>query len=116
MRTRTIVLIVLAVLAVPVLLVGAVVGYFVVSGTPFWDEWQCSEGEAPYHFADGGTACAAEGSELPEGAQWDPLGNRPFECHDRWGWTEIERIGAEDEGTDCLKEGRPVPDGWREVR
>lgn len=115
MKPRTIVLIIGLLVALPLLAIGGLIGYLTISGTPFPDEWQCSDGEAPYATPDGGRACAVVGSDLPPEAEWEPLGNRPLSCHDRWGWTEVERIDAPEEGTDCAEEGRPLPDGWRPV-
>lgn len=104
-------------LASPLLLAGGYVGYLAVSGTPFLDEWQCSDGEAPYVYDEGGSACAKEGSPLPEGARWDPFGNRPMFCTDRWGWVEVEpvRPDPDDPRTDCVRKGDDIPDGWRRV-
>ena len=116
MTSTKILIVVLACLAVPVLAIGGVAAYYVVSGTPLMDEWQCSDGEAPYVYPEGGRACAPEGSSLPAGATWDPFGNRPFECHDRWGWVEV--IPVEDDGenpTDCVRKGDRIPTGWRAV-
>lgn len=115
MSTRRIVLIIAVIVALPVLGVGVVGGYLWVSGTPLIDEWECVDGEAPYVYPDGGSACAKEGSELPPGATWDPFGNRPFECHDRWGWTEVVRSDAAGDGYDCVKKGEPIPAGWEPV-
>jgi hypothetical protein len=83
---------------------------FFFSGVPLIDEWHCSRGEAPVEFQGGGGACFAKGSDLPDGAVWDPLGNRPFSCDGRRGWTVIHRVGAED----CLRDGLELPQGWSE--
>ncbi len=108
--------IVAVVLAVPILAIGGYAGYLAVSGKPFLDEWQCSEGELPADNVDGGRACFPEGATLPRGWAWDPLGNRPLECSDRWGWTEVVKTGQDiAHGTDCLREGRPLPDGYEAV-
>ncbi len=114
---RLVVLVVAGVVALPLLLVGGFAAYLWVSGTPLIDEWACSDGEAPYVYADGGSACAKVGSTLPDGASWDPFGNRPFACHDRWGWVEVEpvRRDSDDLRTDCVAKGEPIPDGWRAV-
>lgn len=109
---------VLALAVLPVLGIAGIVGYYMVSGTPFIDEWHCSEGEAPYFTEQGGSACAHEGSALPRGAKWDPFGNRPFICSSRWGWTEVVSIDRQHDAvaawsTDCVKDGDPIPDGWR---
>jgi hypothetical protein len=86
------------------------VGYVrFVRGVPLLiDEWQCSEGEAPITYDEGGRDCEPVGAQLPRGARWDPLGNRPFSCANRWGWTVIDR-GQEE---DCLRDGLPMPAGW----
>ncbi len=81
---------------------------FVYLGTPLLDEWYCSKGEAPYQLDGGGSACSPEGNELPAGAAWDPLGNRPFSCDSRRGWTVIHRGDLED----CLRDGLEMPAGW----
>ena len=37
-------------------------------GVPLWDEWYCSDGEAPASDTEfGSSACFAEGEMLPEG-------------------------------------------------
>ena len=96
---------------IPVLIVVGVSLYlFVYQGAPLWDEWYCSKGEAPVDFDDGGRACLSKGSTLPAGGTWDPLGNRPFSCEGRRGWTVIHRDGAED----CLRDGLAMPEGWSE--
>lgn len=95
---------------VGVVLVGAAIGVYRVafSGVPFIDEWHCPKGEAPATYQDGGSNCFPDGSTLPDGVTWDPLGNRPFSCDGRRGWTVIHR-GQE---SDCLRDGRNLPDGW----
>jgi hypothetical protein len=99
----------LAALIVGALVVGGVFTFRVVlSGVPFIDEWHCSKGEAPATNEVGGSACFPEGATLPAGMVWDPLGNRPFSCEDRRGWTEIYR----NQETDCLRDGIDLPDGW----
>ncbi|MEI5674038.1 MULTISPECIES: hypothetical protein [unclassified Nocardioides] len=80
-----------------------------IRGVPLIDEWQCSDGEVPVTYPEGGADCLREGAELPAGATLDPLGNRPFSCDQRWGWTVV--VKGEDE--DCLRDGRPLPEGWR---
>ncbi len=100
-----------ALFVVPVLVIASFLLYrFVYLGVPLLDEWQCSKGEAPINFEGGGSACLAEGEELPDGAAWDPLGNRPFFCDGRRGWTLIHR----GEIADCLRDGLTMPDGWEE--
>lgn len=95
--------------AIPVLVVAALLLYrFVYLGEPLLDEWQCSDGEAPFELDGGGSACLPEGADLPAGATWDPLGNRPFFCDGRRGWTVIHNGEIED----CLREGLEMPDGW----
>lgn len=79
-----------------------------VRGVPLMDEWQCSQGEAPIIYAEGGSNCAPSGARLPRNARWDPLGNRPFSCTNRWGWTVIHRGQVEE----CLRDGLPMPAGW----
>lgn len=96
---------------VPVLIaVGLFLYWFVYMGAPLWDEWHCSKGDAPVEFGDGGTGCMSQGRSLPAGARWDPLGNRPFSCEGRRGWTVIHRDDAED----CLRDGLEMPEGWSE--
>ncbi|CAM3353961.1 hypothetical protein NODU109028_13190 [Nocardioides dubius] len=101
----------------PLLAIGGFAGWLMISGTPLIDEWQCSDGEAPYVYPEGGSACAKEGSQLPKGASWDPFGNRPLSCHDRWGWVEVEpvRPDPDDPRTDCVRKGEPIPEGWHAV-
>jgi hypothetical protein len=112
--TRNPVLLALALAAV-VLVTGGVVVLLDVKHHPWklYDEWECSRGEAPYFNKHGGEACAPEGSRLPAGARWDPLGNRPFDCTDRDGWVLIE--GTNHYGSwqaVCHPAGRPIPHGW----
>lgn len=111
MSRRTRMLIVTSILAAVVLTaVAGWAGYVrFVRGVPLIDEWQCSDGEVPVVYAEGGSVCIDEGEEPPTGASLDPLGNRPFSCDGRWGWREVTN-GEED---DCLRDGRPVPAGWR---
>jgi hypothetical protein len=116
MTRANVVILVSVLVGLPVLAVGGFVAWLLLSGTPVLDEWACSEGEAPYTYPEGGSACAREGSALPAGATWDPFGNRPLACHDRWGWTEVEPVTPDpDRGTDCVREGEPIPAGWRQV-
>ena len=77
-RTRT--LIVTSIVAALVLTaVAGWAGYVrFVRGVPLIDEWQCSDGEVPVVYAEGGSVCIDEGEEPPTGASLDPLGNRPF--------------------------------------
>lgn len=101
----------------PLLAIAALFGWLWLSGTPIMDEWECGDGEAPVLVEDGGSYCAEEGAQLEPGEHWDPLGNRPFICEDRWGWTEVEPIapGPGDQGTECVPDDQPVPDGYRRV-
>lgn len=99
----------LAALIAGVLVVGGVLTYrLFLSGVPIIDEWQCSKGQAPAEAQGGGRDCFPEGETLPAGYTWDPLGNRPFSCDGRWGWTLIHR----NQETDCLRDGIELPDGW----
>lgn len=84
--------------------------WFVYLGIPLWDEWHCSKGEAPVDLDDGGSFCLSKGSTLTAGQTWDSLGNRPFSCAGRRGWTVIHRDGTED----CLSDGLEIPEGWSE--
>jgi hypothetical protein len=80
-------------------------------GVPLIDEWHCSEGEAPVEAKGVSTGgyCAVLGTELAPDEQWEPLGNRPFSCDERWGWTVVVKGDVED----CLRDGEPLPEGWR---
>ena len=99
----------------PTLLVGGFLAYLQISGTPLIDEWSCGDGEAPVLMAEGGSYCERLGATLPDSDRWDPFGNRPAECHDRWGFTEVQpRAGAAGQ-TVCVAEGDPVPEGWAPV-
>ncbi|WP_162602368.1 BCD family MFS transporter [Nocardioides daejeonensis] len=94
------------------------VAYLWLSGTPLIDEWQCVDGERPVLTPEGGSYCQDEDdSELPPGHRWDPLGNRPFVCEDRWGWTEVRADDPHPDRreTDCLRKGDPMPQGWHRV-
>ena len=95
---------------VPVVSASLIIYWFIHSGTPFplWDEWHCSRGEAPADFDKGGGSCYPDGATLPVGTSWDPLGNRPFVCQGRRGWTVIHQGTTED----CLRDGRKLPEGW----
>ncbi len=78
---------------------------------PVADEWQCVQGEAPAVTAEGGRACFREGSALPPGYAWEPLGNRPLPSScDRSGWTRV--IGPAGE-SDCAPAGAALPPGYR---
>ena len=83
---------------------------------PVADEWQCSEGEAPADHRSGGAACFAEGSELPKGYRWDPLGNRPmgYNC-DKRGWVEIEQVRSSPATPTAWPRAPRCPSGWRAV-
>jgi hypothetical protein len=105
-RRRTV--IVSAVLAPVLVAVGLSLYWFVYMGAPLWDEWHCSKGKAPVELDGGGRICVSKGAALRDGARWDPLGNRPFSCEGRRGWTVIHR----DEDEDCLRDGLEMPDGW----
>lgn len=109
---------VIAVAAAPVVMGAGWFAWMKTSGTPFWDEWSCSEGEAPVLVEGGGSFCATPGTTLEEGQAWDPFGNRPFACHDRWGYTEVFRPAARGDDatvTECVAEGREIPAGWKPV-
>lgn len=111
-------LVVAGILAVPVLLAAGFAGYLALSGTPLVDEWVCSDGEAPVLLDGGGSACRPEGATLGEGESWDPLGNRPLSCDDRWGWTEVRATdgsAAAGDDTDCLREDAELPAGYEVV-
>ena len=84
------------------------IGYLFLSGVPVMDEWQCSKGQAPAVNSIGGRNCFPEGATLPAEYTWDSLGNRPFSCDGRRGWTVIYR----NQETDCLRDGIEMPDGW----
>lgn len=104
--------IVAACLAGFVLCAGLVVGVgaaALYAFDPLGDEWICSQGEAP-----AGNSCYPEGETLPPGVSWDPLGNRPmpYNC-DKDGWVSIARDVVE--GSDCIREGAAVPEGWHVV-
>ncbi len=73
-RTRT--LIVTSILAAVVLTaVAGWAGYVrFVRGVPLIDEWQCSDGEVPVVYAEGGSVCIDEGEEPPAGAEPGPAG------------------------------------------
>lgn len=100
-----------AAVVVAALVVTALLLYrFVYLGVPLIDEWWCARGEAPVELRHGVGACLPKDSELPDGATWDPLGNRPLSCDGRRGWTVIHRGHAED----CLRNGLEMPEGWSE--
>ena len=90
----------------------AAVYQFVYIGAPLLDEWHCKRDEAPFIVeGEEGRGCLPldGGRELlGDGRIWDPLGNRPYFCDGRRGWTVIHR--GEDE--DCLRDGINMPEGW----
>lgn len=102
-------------LALAALTVGGFAAYLALSGTPLIDEWQCKDDEAPVLWDEGpGGFCEVKGGELPADAHWDPLGNRPLVCEDRWGWVEVFPVDAgPDAGTDCYPKDRELPAGWQ---
>lgn len=110
-----------ALAALTLVAVGGYAGYLKVSGTPFIDEWVCSDGEAPVTMAEGGSYCETEGATLPAGHTWHPLGNRPLECEDRWGWERAYTTWATDDAQDpgfeigCVRRDTALPDGWNLV-
>lgn len=112
------VVVLVTVVGLPLLALGGYAAWLTVSGTPLIDEWQCAEGEAPVETEGGGSYCEAEGATLPEGDTWHPLGNRPYECTDRWGWVAVyttwEPESPHDPGYEvgCLREGSTPPPGW----
>ena len=83
---------------------------------PLGDEWQCSEGEAPVEYADGGSNCVAVDGTLPEGGTWHPLGNRPmsYNCGND-GWAPVEDLRGPEVLDDCISIYQPVPEGFRLV-
>lgn len=89
-------------------LLGAGLYWFVYLGVPLYDEWHCSKGHRPVTFDDGGSTCVSNGSAIPADGTVDPLGNRPFSCANRRGWTVIYRGETED----CLRDGLDMPEGW----
>lgn len=73
---------------------------------PLADEWVCAEGEAP-----AGNACYRTDRPLPDGLEWDPLGNRPMPSNcDKDGWTLIEHDRRDLQ--ECLSDDLPMPQGW----
>lgn len=106
------------VVASVLVLVGVgMLAWWAFRGVPLDDEWACSKGEAPIEYANGGGGeCLPDDTpddQLPKGAHWDPLGNRPLSCHNRRGWTEVEETKTGDKG--CLKDGLALPEGWQVV-
>ena len=85
---------------------------FVYIGAPLYDEWHCKQNQAPFiEEGEEGSGCLPlnGGSEFLFGRRiWDPLGNRPYFCDGRRGWTVIHR--GDDQ--DCLRDGINMPDGW----
>jgi hypothetical protein len=89
---------------------------------PVGDEWVCSEGEAPAGPNGRYNSCYDTGTTLPEGAEWDPFGNRPmpYNC-DKDGWVLVEREvevrgsteRRADPEQDCVREGTDLPGRWR---
>lgn len=109
-RTRTALVALIGITLLAAAVVGGVALARFQFGPLIWDEWVCAEGEAPALKNGGGSACFAEDAELPEGWAWDPLGNRPFSCDHRRGWTAIEDLQTQE--TDCLADGLALPEGW----
>lgn len=103
-------------ITLPVLAVAGFAGWLKLSGTPLIDEWFCSEGEVPTLVEGGGSRCVTPSTPLDADERLDPFGNRPFQCHDRWGWTEVylENPPVPHDGwaTDCVREGTTPPEGW----
>jgi len=93
---------------------GGVAAYQVATGSwRIWDEWQCSDGEAPAGVDGIYNSCRPLDQALPAGESWDPLGNRPLECDDRRRWVKVERTTAQDGvEVDCASANAPLPQGW----
>lgn len=114
LRARSAVTVTLAVVAGLAATAGLVLGgqaLVVMAVNPVGDEWQCGQGYAPADHVSGGSACFAEGSQLPHGYAWHPWGNRPmsYNC-DKDGWVEIAR--GNDYEFDCVREGTDLPKNW----
>lgn len=115
------VVVLVTVVVLPLLALGGYAAWLALSGTPLIDEWACEEGSAPVDVPGGGSYCEVEGATLPEGETWQPLGRRPYECTDRWGWDRVyttwDPEGPEDPGYEvgCLREGSTPPPGWTYV-
>lgn len=119
-RAVTVGLWVTAVLVAGGLVAGAAVG-ILYAFNPVGDEWVCSDGETPAGVEGAYSQCFRDGSTLPAGFTWDPLGNRPmpYNC-DKRGWVRIERAVATSAGADverdCVRKGTTLPGGWRVAR
>jgi hypothetical protein len=108
-----------AVVAGCALVMGAGLGVL-YAFNPMGDEWVCSDGEAPAGKPGRYNVCYEEGSNLPPGARWDPLGNRPMPSNcDKEGWVAIERTvtrpGETEPERDCVREGTDLSGRWRPV-
>lgn len=110
-----------ALIGLTVAVVGGYAGYLKLSGTPLIDEWSCMEGQAPVTMPAGGSYCETEGATLPEGDTWHPLGNRPHQCEDRWGWDRAYTTWATDDPEDpgyeigCVRDDADLPADWKLV-
>ncbi len=99
------------------LAVGGFITLQVVSGNwRIWDEFQCSEGEAPAGTDNFFNTCQSLYADLPAGMAWDPLGNRPLECKGRSDWFEVRPTSAQNGSeTDCYTAYALLPEGWELV-
>ncbi len=57
---------------------GVALAWFVLSGGPVANEWDCIRGEYPATSRDGGRACFSYGEHVPSGWTADPAGNQPL--------------------------------------
>lgn len=116
-RTRSVLVVVAWVSACVVvagaLAVGGLVALLYLAN-PVGDEWACSQGESPAGRNGLYSQCFEDGSDLPAGFTWDPLGNRPLANNcDRRGWELAEQTvvtdGVAEVQQECVRNGTDLP-------
>lgn len=91
-----------------------VVGLFRWFEAGLFDEWVCSQGEAPAGVGGRYNFCFDVNEQLPPKYEWDPLGNRPmaYNC-DKRGFRLVEHTMRGESVQECVRDEIGLPRGWR---